>query len=68
MDKPSARATGIVIPFPGPASRPTGLQTASRDAAGEIVLFTGIRYERPISAVETSRPLFSGEPGQRRRP
>jgi hypothetical protein len=68
MDKPSAPPTGIVIAFPGPASRRTASQTASRDTAGEIVLFTGIRYERLIVAMETPRPFVSGEPGQRRRP
>lgn len=59
---------GVVIPFPDVASR--GLRSIPPDNGprGEILLFTGIRYEwQPEPSPAPSAPLLPGGPRTRRR-
>lgn len=69
MGEVQTRSTGAVIPFPHPSSRPAHRASRADQCTGEILLFTGVRYERqPEPSPEPSRPLSSdGRPGRRRR-
>jgi hypothetical protein len=60
------RSSGVVIAFPDRADRPQRLLPAD-EPRGEILLFTGVRYERPAPNPGPSRPFASRGPGNRRR-
>jgi hypothetical protein len=61
-------STGAVIPFPGSAGRPSRPALRADEPRGEILLFTGVRYERSFAGLEPS-PASSGQSkaGRRRR-
>lgn len=60
------RSPGVVIPLPDLADRPQRALPAN-EPRGEILLFTGVRYERPSPNPGPSRPLiFNGPAGRRR--
>jgi hypothetical protein len=72
MGEVRTHETGVVIPFPDMASRSLRLIPPSSGPRGEILLFTGIRYEwqsEPTPA--PSAPLLPGgttsRTGRRRR-
>jgi hypothetical protein len=75
MGEVQAQPTGVVIPFPDPASRGMRPMQASNGPRGEVLLFTGIRYDwqpepNPASPSPSPSPLVSGSPrptGRRRR-
>jgi hypothetical protein len=52
-------STGAVIPFPGSAYRPSRPALRADEPRGEILLFTGVRYERSFASLEPS-PVSSG--------
>ena len=52
-------STGAVIPFPGSAGRPSRPALRADEPRGEILLFTGVRYERSSASLEPS-PVSSG--------
>jgi hypothetical protein len=52
-------STGAVIPFPGSAGRPSRPSLRADEPRGEILLFTGVRYER-FSANPEPSPAASG--------
>ena len=54
-------STGAVIPFPGSAGRPSRPALRADEPRGEILLFTGVRYERSSASLEPS-PVSSGHP------
>jgi len=68
MDEPITGPTGLVIAFPGRAARPSRSLPAGEGDLGEIVLFTGIRYDQPSADAGKPRPVASGGPGRGRRP
>lgn len=63
--------TGVVIPFPDMASRGLRPVQPSNGPRGEILLFTGVRYEwQPEPTPTPSAPLLPGgnvRTGRRRR-
>lgn len=61
------RSPGVVIAFPDPAERPHRRLLPADEPKGEILLFTGVRYERPSPNPGPSRPFASHQPGGRRR-
>ena len=46
MGEVQARPKGVIIPLPDPAFRPKLPALAADEPRGEILLFTGVRYER----------------------
>jgi hypothetical protein len=59
---------GVVIPFPDLASRGLRPVQPSNGPRGEILLFTGIRYEWQTEPTPTpSAPLLPGGASRRRR-
>ncbi|MET0430458.1 MAG: hypothetical protein ABW026_18420 [Microvirga sp.] len=68
MDEVITRPTGLVVAFPHHAVRPRRSLPAGGGPLGEIVLFTGIRYERVSVQPDNPRPVVSGGVGRRRRP
>lgn len=60
------RSSGVIIPLPDIADRPQR-PLQSGEPRGEILLFTGVRYERPAPNPGPSRPYVSDGPGTRRR-
>jgi len=56
MGEVQARSTGAVIPFPHPANRPSRPALRSDEPRGEILLFTGVRYERYDTTPHADRP------------
>ena len=60
------RSPGVVIAFPEHAERPQRPLPFSSEPRGEILLFTGVRYERPSPNPGPSRPLATNRPGRRR--
>ncbi len=60
-------STGAVIPFPGSAGRPSRPALRADEPRGEILLFTGVRYERHEPNPGPSRPLATDGRGRRRR-
>jgi hypothetical protein len=71
MAEVQAQRMGVVIPFPGPASRPLRPALRADQPRGEILLFTGVRYEwQPEPNPEPSKPALphgSARSGRRRR-
>ena len=71
MGQVQVRQTGVVIPFPDAASRGLRAAPASSGPRGEILLFTGIRYEwQPEPSPAPSTPVVPGgspRSGRRRR-
>jgi hypothetical protein len=67
MREVSIRSPGVVIAFPDAASRPSRPLLSAGEPRGEILLFTGVRYERPSPTPGPSRPFASDGPGRRRR-
>jgi len=60
------RSPGVVIAFPDRTERPQRPLLSADEPRGEILLFTGVRYERPSPNPGPSRPLASKSPGRRR--
>ncbi|WP_262271044.1 hypothetical protein [Microvirga yunnanensis] len=60
------RSPGMVIAFPGHAERPQRPVLSPDEPRGEILLFTGVRYERPSPNPGPSHPVASNSPGRRR--
>jgi hypothetical protein len=70
MGEVRTQETGVVIPFPSLASRGLRPVQPSSGPRGEILLFTGIRYEwQPEPTPAPSAPLLPGStsPTRRRR-
>lgn len=61
-----ARSPGVVIAFPEAAERPQRPHLSENEPRGEILLFTGVRYERPAPNPGPSRPYANNRPGRRR--
>ena len=53
-------STGAVIPFPGSAARPPRPPLRADEPRGEILLFTGVRYERSYATSLEPSPVSSG--------
>ena len=60
------RSPGVVIAFPDISERPQRPHLPADEPKGEILLFTGVRYERPSPNPGPSRPYASSGPGRRR--
>jgi hypothetical protein len=60
------RSPGVVIAFPDVAERPQRPLLSADEPRGEILLFTGVRYERPSPNPGPSRPFVSNGSGRRR--
>jgi len=60
------RSPAVVIAFPDSAERPQRPLPSADEPRGEILLFTGVRYERPSPSSGPSRPAASNGPGRRR--
>ena len=71
MGKARKRSMQTVIPFPEKALRPLRPPPRADERPGEILLFTGIRYERqPEPGPDPSTPRLSdgqSRSGRRRR-
>ncbi len=65
MGDASSRPTGTLIPFPDSSARPQRPALSADDPRGEILLFTGIRYER--LAEPSPEPADPGHRPKRRR-
>ena len=61
-----ARSPGVVIAFPDAADRPQRSHVNPGEPRGEILLFTGVRYERPEPSPGPSRPYANSRPDRRR--
>lgn len=59
------RSQGTVVIFPDATSRPQRPALPAGEPRGEILLFTGVRYEKPSSRPDPSRP-FASDGGRRR--
>ena len=59
------RTTGVILAFPEAAARPPRAPLAEGEPRGEILLFTGVRYERVGPSSGPSR--FSDGSRRRRR-
>jgi hypothetical protein len=60
------RSPGVVIAFPDISERPPRPHLSAGEPKGEILLFTGVRYERPTPNPGPSRPVASSGRGGRR--
>ena len=60
------RSPGVVIAFPDISEQPQRPHLPANEPKGEILLFTGVRYERPSPNPGPSRPYVSNGPGRRR--
>lgn len=62
-----ARSAGVIIAFRAPSSRQPRPALRADEPRGEILLFTGVRYERLDPNPGPSRPAASdGRPRRRR--
>jgi hypothetical protein len=64
------KRASVIVAFPGVASRPCRPSLGPDEPRGEILLFTGVRYERLEPNPGPSRPFRSNghfPPGGRRR-
>lgn len=59
------RSPGTIVVFPDAASRPQRPALSTDEPRGEILIFTGVRYERPTSRPDPSRPFASGSTRRR---
>ncbi len=66
MGDVQTRSPGVIIAFPDPATRAARAPLGEGDPRGEILLFTGIRYERLEPNPGPSR-LSDGQSRRRRR-
>ena len=66
MGNVKPQSAGTIITFPKPADRPNRGAPRPGEPRGEILLFTGVRYERLEPSPGPSRPLASDR-GHRRR-
>ena len=67
MHDGQARSESVTITFPDPLSRPRRPALRADEPRGEILLFTGVRYERLEPNPGPSRPAASdGRPRRRR--
>jgi hypothetical protein len=66
MGDVKARPAGVIITFPDAASRPNRNGLRAGEPRGEILLFTGVRYERLEPSPSPSRPFASDGRGRRR--
>jgi hypothetical protein len=66
MQEVWTRSPGVVIAFPDNSERPRRPHLPASEPRGEILLFTGVRYERPASNPGPSQPYASSGPGRRR--
>lgn len=66
MHETLIRSQGVVVAFPDAASRPQRPHLSAGEPRGEILLFTGVRYERPTPSSDPSKPFASNGPGSRR--
>lgn len=57
MQDVRTRSPAVVIAFPDLSERPQRQQPDVGEPRGEILLFTGVRYERPAPNPGPSRPL-----------
>jgi hypothetical protein len=65
MAEVQVHLTGVVIPFPNPAPRRVRIALRADEPRGEILLFTGIRYEwQPEPNPEPSAPPVSSGPSR----
>jgi len=53
-------ATGAVVPFSGSAYRASRPALKADEPRGEILLFTGVRYERAVATGLEPTPASSG--------
>ncbi len=67
MGEVRTQEMGVVIPFPNVASRGLRPIQPSNGPRGEILLFTGVRYERLEPNPGPSRPFATDRRGRRRR-
>jgi hypothetical protein len=67
MQEAWMRPPGVVIAFPDPASRPKRPLIDANERRGEILLFAGVRYDRPSPNPGPSTPFVKDGPGHRRR-
>jgi hypothetical protein len=71
MGEIRTRSAGVIIAFPDLASRPHRPMLPPDAPRGEILLFTGVRYERLEPNPGPSRPIASSRQprtgGRRRR-
>jgi len=68
MGEDQSRMAAVIIAFPDPSSRPSRSLSRPEEPRGEILLFTGVRYERLEPNPGPSRPIVSDGRGKRRRP
>jgi len=66
MGEVGTRATGVVIPF-APTIERRVRAPADGEARGEILLFTGVRYQRLTEPLPEPSPVFDGRSGSGRR-
>jgi hypothetical protein len=66
MNEVPRRSSGALVHFPDAASRPQRAIPSPDEPRGEILLFTGVRYERNVAHSGPSRPFASDGPGHRR--
>lgn len=66
MQDVRTRSPGVVIAFPDISERPERQQPEMGVPRGEILLFTGVRYERPAPIMGPAHPFATKRPGRRR--
>ena len=57
MAEIQTRSAGVIVAFPDPSARPRRSALSADEPRGEILLFTGVRYERLEPSPGPSRPL-----------
>ena len=66
MDDLQAASAGVVTALPDPAARPRRSAPGPDEPRGLILLFTGVRYERPEPNPRPSSPAASDRRRRRR--